>query len=321
MANRDIWYAIVNPNAGAGRTMPEWQKAEKLFRREAIRYIPVQTKYPGHAVELVCKGAARGFRKFIAVGGDGTAHEVLNGIMTYYESTEGVSLRDFTLCVLPIGSGNDWIKAQDIPHDTEKVVSLISRGKFTLQDVVKVKLCSRDDGPEDTKTSYMLNVGGVGFDARVCDIVNSKKAAGQGGKMLYVRALLKVISNFYSFPCEVHADGKKIFEGDCYSIAFGIGQYSGGGMRQVPLAVTDDGLLDILVVPKLPISYILKQLPRLFNGTVPEAEKLISLRAKTYDVLPLSDLVEPIEVDGEVIGRFPVSLEVLDEKLNVLTGK
>lgn len=321
MANRDIWYVIVNPNAGSGKTMPEWQKAEKLFRREGLRYIPIQTKYAGHASELACKASARGFRKFIAVGGDGTAHEVLNGIMNFFDSTEGLQLKDFTLCVLPIGSGNDWIKAHEIPHDTEKVVSLISCGEFTPQDVVRVQLCSRDDSTQQAKTAYMLNVGGIGFDARVCDIVNAKKRAGQSGKLLYVKALLKVISNFYSFPCSVVADGKTIFEGDCYSIAFGIGQYSGGGMRQVPLAKTDDGLTDILVVPKLSIGYILKQLPRLFNGTVYQAEKLVQTKAKSYDVVPLSELVEPIEVDGEVIGRFPVHVETVDQQINVLSGR
>lgn len=318
--NKDIWFVVVNPHAGSGKTMPEWQKAEKKLRSRGLRYRPVMTTRQGHAVELVKNAAAKGYRRFIAVGGDGTAHEVLNGIMLFNSANPEIPLEAFTLAVIPIGSGNDWIKAHDVPHDTEDVVELLAAGRVARQDVVKVSLCAQDDPDQSIRTVYMLNVGGIGFDARVCEIVNAQKAAGKTGKLLYIKALMRVLSNFYSFPAMVVADGEKIFEGDCYSIAFGIGQYSGGGLRQVPSACTDDGLLDLLVIPKVKMGYLATQIPKLFNGRLEDVPELIFRKVKRVEVAPLSDMFEPMEVDGEVIGRFPVSLEVVDGMINVLDG-
>lgn len=318
--NKDIWFVVVNPHAGSGKTMAQWQKAEKKMRARGLRYRPVCTSYPGHASELVIAAAAKGYRRFVAVGGDGTAHEVLNGIMRFRESAPEIPLESFTLAVIPIGSGNDWIKSHDVPHDTEAVVDLLAGNCVSKQDVVKVTLCSQDEPEMAVKTVYMLNVGGVGFDARVCEIVNAQKCAGRSGKMLYARALVRVLSNFYSFPASICADGEKVYEGDCYSIAFGVGPYSGGGMRQVPGAVPDDGLMDMMIVPRIGMGYIVSKAPRLFDGTLEKADRLIFRKARKIDVAPLSDMVEPVEVDGEVIGHFPVSLEVVDGALNVLTG-
>jgi len=316
--NKDIWFVIVNPHAGSGKTMAEWQKAEKKLRAKGIRYRPVNTSHAGHAVELACAAAGQGFRRFVAVGGDGTAHEVLNGIMKFNEQSPEIPLEEFTLAVIPIGSGNDWIKAHKVPHDTEDVVELLAEGRTSRQDVVKVTLCAPENPEQSVKTVYMLNVGGVGFDARVCEIVNAQKSAGKTGKMLYARALMRVLANFYSFPAVVHADGETVYEGDCYSLAFGIGPYSGGGMRQVPSAVFNDGLLDVLVIPKIRMGYLARKVTKLFDGTLEDVPELFFRKVKRVDVAPLSEMYEPVEVDGEVIGRFPVSLEVVNGMINVL---
>lgn len=316
----NIWFAIVNPHAGAGKTISEWQKAEIRLRAKKIKYTCAMTEYRRHALDLVERAAAKGYRKFVAVGGDGTAHEVLNGIMRVYEKIGG-RLEDFTLAVIPIGSGNDWIKAHKVPHDTEAVVDLMAARSFRTQDVVKVTQLNPDDyEAEEVRHDYMLNVGGVGFDARVCERVNAQKANGHGGKLLYVRALINVLLNSYSFPVRVVADDGTAYEGDCYSMALGIGPFSGGGMRQVPAACLDDGLLDITVIPKMPILKLAAQLPKLFNGKLGEVQELIMRQCRSILVLPIADLVEPIEIDGEVVGHFPARFEVIPDSITVLTN-
>lgn len=321
MERKDIWFAVVNPHAGSGKTISEWQKAEKLLRERGVRYSSEKTERKGHAVELVQAAAAKGYRKFIAVGGDGTAHEVLNGIMRFRESNP-VPLEDFTMTVIPIGSGNDWIKTHGIPHDTAEVVEMIASGHVGRQDVVKVTR-PNPDGLQDSELGhdYMLNIGGVGFDARVCERVNAQKDMGKSGKLLYFNALLKVIANFYSFPAKVVGDGKLLFEGDCYSMAFGVGPFSGGGMRQVPLARFDDGLVDVMIVPKIPMKKLLPKLPKLFNGSLATDPEIIMAQCSRIEVTPLSDLLEPAEIDGEVVGSFPLSLEILPGRINVITNK
>ena len=171
------------------------------------------------------------------------------------------------------------------------------------------------------RTDYMLNVAGVGFDSRICAIVNEQKRLGKTGSSLYLKALLKVIANFYSFPIEIWADGKLFFSGDCFSIAFGTGQYSGGGMRQVPDAVVDDLKLDMMVVPRLPIPLLLSKLRHLFTGKLSSVKELLFAKYSSIVVLPAAQEQNPevVEIDGETIGSVPVRLEVLPEQIRVLS--
>lgn len=319
---KDVWYAVVNPNAGAGRTISEWQKAEIRLRQRRVHYTSVKTEHAKHAIELTIAAATKGYRKFVAVGGDGTVHEVLNGIMKFLEVEHDVHLSEFTLAVIPIGSGNDWIKAHDVPNNTLEVVDIIAENRFFAQDVVKVTRLS----PEDNRpvgSDYMLNVGGIGFDARVCEIVNIRKAMGKGGKLVYFRALLNVLRNFYSFEAQVYADGELVYDGECYSMALGVGPWSGGGMRQVPSAILNDGKVDLLVIPKMNIGYLVTHLLKLFTGTLETVPELIFKKAKIVNVLPKMNFAdaEPVEVDGEVVGNCPVIFTVMDEQIKVLSRK
>ena len=121
---------------------------------------------------------------------------------------------------------------------------------------------------------------------------------------------------------KVECDGKVVFCGPYLSMAFGIGKYSGGGMRQTPEAVLDDGLLDVTIIPDIPISRIAREVFRLFTGTFLQVPELIAARAKTITVLPDSiSSAEPAEVDGEVIGKVPVRFDVLENQINIVTGK
>ena len=109
--------------------------------------------------------------------------------------------------------------------------------------------------------------------------------------------------------------------GKYLSMAFGIGRYSGGGMRQTSLAVMDDGLLDVTVIPDISLLTIAKEVPRLFTGTFHKVSVLTQARCRSVVILPDSGSdAEPVEVDGEVIGRAPVRMDVLEDQLNIIVG-
>jgi diacylglycerol kinase family enzyme len=166
----------------------------------------------------------------------------------------------------------------------------------------------------------MVNVGGVGIDARGCANVNAQKTAGRRGKVLYVKALFRAIKERKPAAATVVCDGKTVFEGEYYSMAFGVGKYSGGGMRQTPLAVMDDGLLDVTIIPDISMWTILRKVPRLFTGTFHKVDVLTQSRCSEVLVLPFSQAdAEPAEVDGEVIGRVPVRMTVLPDKINIIS--
>ena len=325
-----MWLAVVNLHAGSGKTASLWREAENLLVKMKIKYDNKYTDYKYHAAGIAYGAASSGFRKFIAVGGDGTVHEVLEGIMRYVEesasSASPARISDFTLAVIPIGSGNDWIRIHNIDYNIADTVSLIRDNSFVLQDVVKVTALTPpayDGGGTLSRehVSYMVNIGGVGFDARVCERVNGKKANGNRSKLLYINALLYLLFHYESVPMAVYCDGDKVFEGKCFSVALGTGRYCGGGLRQTPCAEYDDGLLDYTVIPERALPGVVSQVYKLFNGKMLTVKGLVSGRGKCVEIVPQTSRMELVEVHGEIIGNIPVRFEVLPERINVLHGK
>lgn len=317
-SNSDKWLVVVNVFAASKQAGSVWKKAAALLDDMAVPYEARFTGGADNAQEISRKAAEAGYRKFVAVGGDGTIHDVLNGMAGYASASSCVTLSDFTLAVIPVGSGNDWIKSVAVPRNMSKAVSLIAEGRTTQQDVVRVSIM---DSEEVVSDSYMANIGGVGLDARVAEIVNKKKEQGRRGKKLYIGALIYCIKNRVPVKARVICDGKPVFDGKYLSMAFGIGKYSGGGMRQTPLAVMDDGLLDVVIIPDISMWTIARKAPRLFTGTFHKVDVLTQERCREVQVIPYGPAdAEPVEVDGEIVGRAPVRMTVFPDQLNIVSG-
>lgn len=325
--NSRIWFAVINGYAASKKAGTLWKAVDELLKEKGVTYHGTRTGKAGTAAELTFDACMAGYRRFIAVGGDGTVHDVLNGISAYVEWTSeypgSVSFSDFTLGVIPLGSGNDWIKSHGIKHDIEHAVEVLMKGNICPQDVVKVSLLDPAALPAEREisVSYMVNVGGVGLDAKVCERVNAKKKEGKRGRILYVTSLIHAIRHRVPSYAKVYCDEELVFNGAYLSMAFGIGKYSGGGMRQTPAAVIDDGLLDMTLIPEIAMNRILVEAPRLFTGSFLEVPELASCRGKVLTVIPYGDnAAEPVEVDGEVVGKAPVRFEVRPDRINVVTG-
>lgn len=316
----DVWLVVVNVFAASRKAGSVWKKAAVMLEDAKVRYKAMFTGGADNAIAISRKACAKGYRKFIAVGGDGTVHDVLNGIADYVYSSDGHDISEFTLGVLPVGSGNDWVKSTGVPRDIQGAVNSIAEGRTGLQDVVRVEILDPSSmDSEPLSVSYMANVGGVGLDARVCEIVNRKKEQGRRGKKLYVSALLYCIRHRIPVRARIVCDGSEVFSGKYLSIAFGVGKYSGGGMRQTPLAELGDGLLDVTVIPDIPMWVIAKEVPKLFTGTFHKVSVLTLAKCREVLILPEGEAdAEPVEVDGEVVGRAPVRMSVMPRQINVI---
>ena len=307
------WYFIVNPRAGSGKTMSEWVPAERMLGQMGIPFVTAMTDHSKHAIELAREAAAAGYRRIAAVGGDGSLHEVLGGICGWCAAT-GVSTEEFYLAVVPIGSGNDWIKSCGVPDDVGKVIDLIAAGSFGRMDIVRASSAGG-------RISYMANVGGIGFDSHVCDRVNRQKERGMRGRMIYLDGLRHTMFHLSPISIAVQADGEEVFSGEAFLLALGNGPWSGGGMRQVPLAVNDDGVLDYMIVPKAKLSSLVKEVPRLFSGSAHESSLIRSGRCRALRIAPLDGRsADIIEFDGEIEGRLPLLVEVTGQQIQVLKG-
>lgn len=304
---QDIWKVIVNPNAGSGRGSREWDEISNLLNAAGIKFSSEFSQFKYNSIDLVKQAYQEGYRKFIAVGGDGTIHEVVSGIMSLNTHDPEV-----LLAVIPVGTGNDWGREWGVTTDHKQAVDLIAAGHTKIQDLAEVH--STKNGKENTR--FMVNIGGLGFDANVCFKVDGYKDEGKTGSSLYVRGLLRAFFGYTNKRFKVDVDGHRFYEGPVFSTAFGIGKFSGGGMMQTPEALPDDGLLEVTVIKKIPKLKVLFNIKKLYSGDIFTIKQVIHTKAKEVHVE--TSPTAKVEVDGEAVGFCPVSVTMLPHALRII---
>lgn len=304
------WLVIINPNAGHEKGRKDWSLIAALLEKYGIRYVPRFTEKRRHAIELTCNAIKEGYRNFIAVGGDGTMNEVVNGVFTQkYSPTT-----DITLSMITVGTGNDWGKMFSIPSDYESAVKIIAAGKSRLQDTGIVTYYHGIN----KESRHFINIAGLGFDAVVVRRTNIQKDKGRKGKAIYMLNLLRSLL-FYSHTVTSVAIDGKIMQDDVFTISIGIGRFSGGGMRQTPNAIPDDGLFDITIISKIRKGEVIRSLKMLYDGTILEHPKIKGFTGK--DILIDSDPLIHLEVDGESLGHSPIEFRIHPKSVRIVYGK
>lgn len=306
------WKVIVSSRSGKGRASKVWEKASSILKRKGVSFSASITEYQYHAIELARKAVLAGYRKIMAVGGDGAIHEVLNGVMSQNE----VPSNEVTLAILPVGSGNDWPRLHRIPNDVEDAVRIILNGRTMVQDTVRVESV-RDGRP---LVRYMANIGGLGFDSYVCFLFDNAKMRGRAGAPLYFKSLLK---GFFGYRCKdfrIRVDGEEFFSGKALSVALGNGCYCGGGMMQTPDADCQDGLLDITVIKQMWKPKLLCHIKKLYNGKITQVSGVTAARSSSVIEID-SDPGVYLEIDGESCGCTPVTARIVPHAINVITNR
>jgi YegS/Rv2252/BmrU family lipid kinase len=301
------WFVIVNPNAGKGKGKKDWQDIEYYLTESKIPFNHVFTCARHHAVELTINAIEKGYRKIMAVGGDGTMNEIVNGCFIQKEC----STTDLSLSIVTVGTGNDWGRLFGIPSDYKNAVEIIRKECLQLQDTGVV---SYFHGAKKEKR-YFINIAGLGFDAVVVNKTNRQKDKGKSGKFLYFWNLLSSLLSYKHTAVEVIIDGKSI-KNEVFTISLGIGKYSGGGMMQTPEAITDDGLFDITIVNRIRKSDIILSLKKLYDGSILEHPKIEGYRGK--HIIIDSDPLIHLEVDGESLGHSPIEFRIIPKSINVV---
>lgn len=307
--DQNEWLVIVNPNAGNGKGEKDWDKISALLKKENLPFTVKFTERKGHAIILTLEAIKAGFRKIITVGGDGTLNEVVNGVF----SNDDCSATDVSLALIPVGTGNDWGRMFGIPLDYEKAIKIISENKQMLHDIGVVSFFN---GTEKKKR-YFINIAGLGFESVVVLRTNIQKDKGHSGKLIYFYNLLMSLLSYKNTRAEVVIDGEKI-DADVFSINVGNGRYCGGGMRQTPDALPDDGLLDVTIINGMGKFEIIRNLKILYNGTILNHPKIDGYRCKNIKVS--SDSVIYTEADGESLGHTPVEFSIIPASINIVYG-
>ncbi len=312
MTIQSAWKVIVSSRSGGGKARHDWPEIANLLKAKSIEFIASITDHAYHAIELAREAVLSGFRKLLVVGGDGAVHEVLNGL---YSQSE-VSPSEVTVGLIPVGSGNDWSRLHRIPADYGRAVDLIAEAdvRTRLQDVACVHTLM--DGKPYCR--YMMNIGGLGFDSDVCRRFDIAKEHGHAGDRQYLKSLLSGFLAYRPLRFRVAVDGEEFYHGTAFSVALGIGQYCGGGMRQTPDAVPDDGLINVTVVGKLSKWKFLSKVPSLFKGDIYRHKEVRHTTGRRVEIsaAPYSYM----EVDGEPVGITPVRIEVIPAGVQVVSN-
>lgn len=304
------WKVIISSLSGGGKARKEWPAVARLLKKKGISFSESFTDHQYHAIELAREAVLAGYRKIMAVGGDGAIHEILNGIFQQSE----VPTEEITLAIIPVGSGNDWSRLHEIPKSHEKAVEVIARNKVVSQDVARVD--SVMDGQPYCR--YMMNIGGLGFDAQVCHDYDIAKSKGRTGDVQYFSCLMKGFIWYRNRNFTIYADDELFYEGPALSVALGIGKYCGGGMMQTPGAVFDDGLIDITVTGRLSKLKFIGKVKDLYKGTIYNLKEVVHTRARQYRILSKPDCY--VEVDGEAVGFSPITVQVVPAAVKVVTN-
>lgn len=302
--NINTWFLIVNPNAGNKIFKKSWNKIKYLLKLKNIQYSFAFTKYTKHETILIKEVIKKGYRNIISVGGDGTLHHVVNGIMTqrYIKTSE------IKLGIIPLGTGNDWIKTYNIPNSIEKSIDIIKKNSTILQDIGCITLLNG-------KKEYFNNLAGIGYDGYVVKNLKYLKKLGS------IAFLLGGLYSLFSYKKKKYfiTIGDETLKEKCLMIVFGICKYSGGGLRITKDPNPVDGLLDITIVKNFSFFDVLFNLPKLYNGNIVHHKKVVTYKAK--EIIITNNCESIIEADGEIIGIDSLKVTILQEAIQFLVNK
>jgi diacylglycerol kinase (ATP) len=303
----NTWFVIVNPTSGNGASKMKWPLIFKELTTQNIIFNFEITKHKNHAIEIVKTAIKKGYTHFICVGGDGTLHTIVNGILSVNPS----NLNDIILGIIPIGTGNDWVKTYNIPLDFKKAIKIIKEQYTVNQDFGKIDIINT------AKTVYFNNLAGIGFDGYVVNKVHKFKNLGF---LAYLVGAIVSITSYKKPTLKIEFNNSKIQQ-KTLMLLIGLCKYSGGGMQLTKDPNPTDGLFDISIIYKINLITILKNITNLFNGKICNHKLVHNHKTNILKVEVLDKNKAYIQADGELIGTGDFSISILQNSLNFIVPK
>jgi YegS/Rv2252/BmrU family lipid kinase len=291
---------LVNPASNGGRTGRRWPE---LARRASALGLTGETLFserPGRLIELARAAVDDGATLVVAVGGDGTLNEVVNGIAE----------RDVDLATIPLGTGMDFVRTYGIPTRFDDAVRIALTGEPRTIDAGRVHYRTWAGEPAER---WFANVGSVGMSGAVAQRANGMSKA-LGGKATFFYALTRVFLEWQNTEVTVtFDDGER--RGRMHDVIVANGMWHGGGMKLAPDARPDDGLFDVVLIGDVSKLDFLTTAPKIYKGAHVHHPKVEVLRSRRVEVDAPETL--PIELEGEQVGTTPVTFEVVPGALRI----
>jgi len=303
-------FFIVNGNAGHGKAKDAWQQLLPLIEQYCPSFGWEFTPAANHGAAMARRALDEGYDLIVAVGGDGTMHEVLNGFLCDDKPYKPESM----LAFWAMGSGCDTARTVYGSRDKEVFLEMLKQGKPAAFDAGKCRYKQDDDAWAE---SYFMNSCSAGIGADVAYYTNTHSKA-LGGTLSFLKAALVCLVKYKPPQMRVVVDGRE-YKGRYMLAAVGNGKYFGSGMKFVPEASFTDGKLDMLLADEVKMPTILMLLAKLYKGahTTHPIVHISRFEKMSVEV----EFQKVIELDGETVGYTDIEISVLPSVFNMLVPK
>ncbi len=291
---------IINPVAGHGKTIEMLPiiKNKMSSVSDIIDYDIQVSKNVGDISEIVKDSFATGVSEFVAVGGDGSLSEMINGLTFPCDNIPSIA-------ILPLGSGNDFVKNTIEKKEIDQIFESIIQNKKTLIDVGKVN------------DYYFINVCSFGIDGPIIKDTDKLKKI-MPGQLSYLTSTIKGGITFKPSLVDVKVDGE-IYTGKMILIAIGNGKYFGGGMNICPEAKYDDGLLEVCLVNNVSKLKFIRKISKIYSGQLNEIEEVSYIKGKEI-YIEVQGHQYLINADGNLLGQTPARISIIEKAVYYFTS-
>ena len=304
-------HIIVNPSSGNGAAGKAWYGFATDVSLRGYSFEVRFTEQRGDATRFARQYAEREVATVVAMGGDGTVNEVINGLMT----DDGPLSPHTRLAIASAGTGKDLVRSLGT-RTFDQMLDALDAGQFAPIDLGHLTFVDAESGEEASR--YFANVADMGLGADVARRIETSPGNKRfGGMVSYLVQAVKTIRVFEGKPIKLTLDGEPAFEGTAQMVVFCNGGFFAGGMRIAPLSSLRDGLLDIIVLEEVGRRELLTSLlPRVYLGRHLGQDGVHHFKARRAEI----ETPEPfmVELDGELPGRSPVTAEVVPGALDVV---
>ncbi|HEY9720964.1 MAG TPA: diacylglycerol kinase family protein [Oscillatoriaceae cyanobacterium] len=298
---------IVNPYSGGGQTGRRWPSSARRLAEAGLSFETRETCAAGEATTLAREALQAGADTIVAVGGDGTIHEIVNGFFA-----DGRAIApEARLGILPAGSGSDLIKTLGIPADADGAIARLRRGETRVVDLGLARFAT--DAGEASR--YYINTASLGLSGAVLVKMRTLPSF-VGGSAAYMLGSVSTLFEFKPFALTLELEDGTRREEQALFVVAGNGRYFGAGMQALPEARMDDGLLDVVLLRPMPLWELLLNFPRIYAGSHLALPAVAHWRTRRLSVTTATP--QPLEIDGEQPGVTPASFEILPGALRVI---
>jgi len=303
---------IVNPKSQGGRLGKRWLELSETLTR-AFPFDHVETTGPGDATRLAREALRAGAERIVAIGGDGTINEVVNG---FFDDKGAPIKPDASFGLIPFGTGGDFRRTMAIPMETAEAAAVIKANKTKRIDVGKLQLTKRGGG---TQLRMFVNIASFGVSGVVDRLVN--ESGKKLGRVSFMLATARATWAYTNQRVQMIFDGDPStrVEATINTVAVANGKFFGGKMKVAPDAEVDDGLFDVVAMGDLNFGDLLKSGRRLYAGTHIGMDKVTTRRARIVEAEPIDPKATvELDVDGEAPGLLPARFEIVPGALSMV---